>query len=153
MYNVNSIIISTYIINIIIEINKQTYNSYNQLCSAVDELGSPGLIYSFLEITTQNTISKQEGSTQTLQYLFQDNKELLTEQISKLIPILYRYQYDPSVKIQNAMTSLWNTVVKNPKEMIEKHYKDICIELDNSLQHSNWRYRVVFYKLYYRLVV
>lgn len=37
----------------------------------MDELGSPGLIYSFLEITTQNSISRQAGSTQTLQYLFQ----------------------------------------------------------------------------------
>lgn len=41
------------------------------------------------------------------------------------------------------METLWNTVIKNPKETIQKYFKPICIELDKSLQHSNWRYRVV----------
>lgn len=40
------------------------------------------------------------------------------------------------------METLWNTVIKNPKETINKYFKPICLELDKSLQHSNWRYRV-----------
>jgi len=44
--------------------------------------------------------------------------EQLTPHLSKIVPRLYRYTFDPNVKIQTAMRGIWNAVVKDSKLMV-----------------------------------
>ena len=44
--------------------------------------------------------------------------EQLAPYLSKIVPKMYRYQFDPNPKIQQAMSSIWNALVTNTKETV-----------------------------------
>ena len=44
--------------------------------------------------------------------------EQLAPYMSQIVPRLYRYTFDPNVKIQTAMRSIWNAVVTDTKSTV-----------------------------------
>ena len=58
-----------------------------------------------------------------------------------LIPRLYRYQYDPTPRVQEAMSRLWTVLVVDPKATVTTHFTDILRELLRSMSAENWRER------------
>lgn len=40
--------------------------------------------------------------------------------MSQIVPRLYRYQFDPNPRIQQAMTGIWNALVKDNKKTVCK---------------------------------
>jgi len=55
-----------------------------------------------------STIAKQAG-------------EQLSPYLDKILPKLYRYQFDPSPRIQLAMSSIWNSLVTDNQKTVVKH--------------------------------
>ena len=47
--------------------------------------------------------------------------EQLSPYLDKILPKLYRYQFDPSPRIQLAMSSIWNSLVTDNQKTVVKH--------------------------------
>jgi proteasome component ECM29 len=61
--------------------------------------------------------------------------------LPKLIPKLYRYQFDPNERIQEAMGSLWQVVVTDPDKAKLEYLDDILAEIIPSVGSRLWRVR------------
>ena len=55
--------------------------------------------------------------------------EQLAPYMSQIVPRLYRYTFDPNVKIQTAMRGIWNAVVKETKPTVRERLTDCQILL------------------------
>lgn len=62
--------------------------------------------------------------------------------LSKIVPRLFRYKYDPTPKIQNSMISIWDSVVIDNKETMELYYWEILDDVSTNLTHPEWRTRI-----------
>ena len=47
--------------------------------------------------------------------------EQLAPFLSKIVPKLYRYQFDPNPRIQSAMSSIWGALVKDTKKTVSRY--------------------------------
>jgi proteasome component ECM29 len=65
----------------------------------------------------------------------------LKPHLASLIPKLYRYQYDPSASIQEAMGNLWQTVVPDPEKAKAEYLPHIFKELIPGVGSRLWRVR------------
>ena len=54
---------------------------------------------------------------------------------------LCRYQFDPTPKIQQSMTAIWNSLVSEPTKTIDKYLMEIVHELQTNLTSNQWRVR------------
>jgi proteasome component ECM29 len=52
--------------------------------------------------------------------------EQLAPFLDKILPKLYRYQFDPSARIQLAMTSIWNSLVTDNQKTVRTHLRSVC---------------------------
>ena len=55
--------------------------------------------------------------------------EQLEPYIAGLVPKLYRYQYDPNVRVRDAMSHIWRALVAEPKKTVDQHFIAILTEL------------------------
>ena len=55
--------------------------------------------------------------------------EQLEPYIAGLIPKLYRYQYDPNVRVRDAMSHIWRALIAEPKKTVDQHFLAILTEL------------------------
>jgi len=59
----------------------------------------------------------------------------LAPYMSQIVPRLYRYTFDPNVKIQTAMRAIWNAVVKETKPTVSHHnFRFILFHVYGALQ-------------------
>lgn len=82
------------------------------------------------------------GAAFGLKSISADSKAKMQPYLGKIIPRLYRYKYDPTPKIQNSMISIWDSVVSDPKEAVEKYYWEILKEILDNLTFTEWRVRI-----------
>lgn len=64
--------------------------------------------------------------------------------LPKLNYFLYNFldKYDPTPKIQLQMIAIWDSVVPDNKETIEKYYWEILQDITSNLTHHEWRTRI-----------
>ena len=67
--------------------------------------------------------------------------EQLEPHLPKIIPKLYRYQFDPTPKIQQSMSAIWNSLVAEPTKTVDKYLMEIVQELQSNLTSNQWRVR------------
>ena len=67
--------------------------------------------------------------------------EQLEPHLPKIIPKLYRYQFDPTPKIQQSMTAIWNSLVQEHTKTVDKYLMEIIQELQTNLTSNQWRVR------------
>lgn len=68
-------------------------------------------------------------------------QEQLAAYLPTLVPRLYRYKYDPSPRIQLAMSNIWSAVVPESKKAVDKYLNEILSDLIENLNHKLWRNR------------
>ena len=68
-------------------------------------------------------------------------QEQLAPYLPTLVPRLYRYKYDPSPRIQLAMSNIWGAVVPQSKKTVDKYLKEILADLIANLNSNLWRNR------------
>ena len=61
--------------------------------------------------------------------------EQLAPFLGQIVPRLYRYQFDPNPKIQQAMSSIWQAVVKDNSSTVSIWW---VVVKDNSSTVSIW---------------
>ncbi|CAD7011930.1 unnamed protein product [Ceratitis capitata] len=117
--------------------------TYKELCSLASDLNQPEMVYQFMQLANHNAAwTSKLGAAFGLKSLSADSKAKMQPYLGKIIPRLYRYKYDPTPKIQNSMISIWDSVVSDPKEAVEKYYWEILKEILDNLTFTEWRVRI-----------
>lgn len=101
------------------------------------------MIYQFMQLANHNAAwTSKLGAAFGLKSLSSETKAKMQPYFGKIVPRLYRYKYDPTPKIQNSMISIWDSVVSDPKEVVEKYYWEILREILDNLTFNEWRVRI-----------
>lgn len=58
-----------------------------------------------------------------------------------LVPKLYRYSFDPNLKVAESMKSIWNALIPNQKQTIDEYYDVIMKDVLNGMGDRLWRTR------------
>ncbi|XP_055694622.1 proteasome-associated protein ECM29 homolog [Lutzomyia longipalpis] len=121
----------------------ENITTYRELCSLASDLNKPDLIYQFMQLANHNaTWNSKLGAAFGLKSIAGLAKEDMEPFLGKIVPRLFRYKYDPTPKIQNSMVSIWNSLVSNPKEIVEQFYWEILQEVTTHLTNNEWRTRM-----------
>ncbi|XP_045609918.2 proteasome adapter and scaffold protein ECM29 isoform X1 [Procambarus clarkii] len=117
-------------------------STYRELCSLATDLNQPDLIYKFMNLANHNSIwNSKKGAAFGFGTLASQAGAQLEPYLPQIIPKLYRYQHDPTPKIQQPMAAIWNALVTDNAKTIEKYYDPILCDLISNLTHSMWRVR------------
>lgn len=117
-------------------------STYKELCSIASDLNQPDLIYKFMHLANHNALwNSRKGAAFGFSSIAAHSREQLEPYLPKIVPKLFRYQYDPNMKIQQAMTSIWAALVPETKKTVDKYVNEILEDLKTSLGSNIWRVR------------
>lgn len=117
-------------------------STYRELCSIASDLNQPDLIYKFMHLANhQATWNSKKGAAFGFSSIAQFAGEQLAPFLPKIVPRLYRYQFDPNPKVQRAMTSIWESVVTDNKKTLDLYIHEIMDDLLKNLTAREWRVR------------
>ena len=118
-------------------------STYKELCSLASDLNQPEIIYSFMQLANNNANwNSRLGAAFGLKSISAFANLEMQPYLSKIVPRLFRYKYDPTPKIQNSMISIWDSVVKDNKATLELYYWEILEDCSTNLTHTEWRTRI-----------
>ena len=118
-------------------------STYKDLCSLASDLNQPEILYSFMQLANHNASwNSRLGAAFGLKSISGVAKEKMQPYLSKIVPRLFRYKYDPTPKVQNSMISIWDSVVIDNKETMELYYWEILEDVTTNLTHKEWRTRI-----------
>lgn len=117
-------------------------STYRELCSIANDLNQPDLIYKFMHLANHNAMwNSRKGAAFGFSTIAAQAGEQLQPFLSQIVPKLYRYQFDPNPRIQQAMGSIWNALVKDNKNTVDTYMKEILRDLLMNLTSTQWRVR------------
>jgi len=120
----------------------QNMSTYKELCAIANDLNQPDLIYKFLHLANHHaTWNTKRGAAVGFSTVVKQAGDQLAPYLDKILPKLYRYQFDPSPRIQLAMSSIWNSLVTDNQKMVTKYMKPILDDLLKNLTNNQWRIR------------
>ncbi|XP_044163962.1 proteasome adapter and scaffold protein ECM29-like isoform X2 [Acropora millepora] len=117
-------------------------STYRELCSMATDLNQPDLIYKFMHLANHNALwNSRKGAAFGFSSIAAHSREQLEPYLPEIVPKLFRYQYDPDTKIQQAMASIWAALVPETKKTVDKYVNEILQDLMTSLGSNIWRVR------------
>ncbi|XP_059151870.1 proteasome adapter and scaffold protein ECM29-like [Physella acuta] len=117
-------------------------STYKELCAIATDLNQPDLIYKFMHLANHNaTWNTRKGAAFGFSTIAAQAGEQLAPYMTQIVPRLYRYQFDPNPKIQQAMSGIWNALVQDNKKTIDTYLKQILDDLLKNLTSNQWRIR------------
>ncbi|EFO27762.2 hypothetical protein LOAG_00726 [Loa loa] len=121
----------------------ENLTTYRELCSLATDLNQPDLIYKFMQLANHNILwnSKKMSAAFGFGIIMQQAGSVMEPYLAQLVPKLYRYRYDPDLKVQSAMQSIWQAVTISKKNVIEEYADAIFNELKLTLTDPQWRTR------------
>ncbi|XP_059487966.1 proteasome adapter and scaffold protein ECM29 [Neocloeon triangulifer] len=118
-------------------------STYKELCSLASELNQPDLIYKFMHLANHNNAwNSKLGAAFGFSSIMAKAGEQLEPYLPKLVPRLYRYRFDPNPRIQASMASIWQALVKEQKETVDRFECEIMEDLLTHLTFGQWRVRL-----------
>ncbi|XP_018049516.1 PREDICTED: proteasome-associated protein ECM29 homolog [Atta colombica] len=118
-------------------------STYREICSLATELQKPELVYYFMHLANHNAIwTSKKGAAFGFAAIANIARDELNKYLPNIIPRLYRYQFDPTPKIQQSMVSIWRAVVPSTSKAIEQYHKEILTDVTNNLTNNEWRVRI-----------
>lgn len=96
-----------------------------------------------MNLAHHNSIwNSRRGAAFGFNTIMQIASEQLQPYLPSIVPRLYRYQFDPNQKIQQSMTSIWDSLIKQDnKKIVDKYLDEILIDLEQNMLSSLWRVR------------
>jgi len=117
-------------------------STYKDLLGLASDMNQPDLVYKFMNLASHNAIwNSRRGASLGFSVIMSQARNDLLPHLPTLIPKLYRFQFDPNVKVNTAMKQVWKSLVTNPKEAVDKYFDVIVVELINGLGDRMWRTR------------
>ncbi|XP_043249578.1 proteasome adapter and scaffold protein ECM29 [Colletes gigas] len=118
-------------------------STYKEICSLATELQKPDLIYYFMHIANHNAVwTSKKGAAFGFAEIAKVANDELNKYLPSIIPCLYRYQFDPTPKIQQSMSSIWRSIVPSTSKAIEQYHKEILNDITGNLENHEWRVRI-----------
>lgn len=122
-------------------------STYKDVLNLASEVGNPTLVYKFMSLAKNSALwSSRKGLAFGLGAILDKEKldKLLKENPNlsdRLIPKLFRYKYDPSSSISRTMNNIWDNLILNNKETLDKNFDSILKELLSGMGDREWRVR------------
>ena len=117
-------------------------STYKELCSLATDMGQPDLVYKFMHLANYNaTWNSKKGAAFGFSSIAEKAGDQLGPYLPKIIPKLYRYQYDPTPRIQQSMASIWSALVPETTKTVDKFLTEILAELGKEMTSAQWRVR------------
>ncbi|KAB0794456.1 hypothetical protein PPYR_11295 [Photinus pyralis] len=117
-------------------------STYKELCALASDLNKPDLLYQFMHIANHNAIwNSKKGAAFGFSSIAEKCGEKLQPHLPKIIPKLYRYQFDPTPSIQLSMQNIWHTLVQDTQKTLEQYYDEILSDLIDNLTSPQYRVR------------
>ncbi|KAG7212048.1 hypothetical protein KM043_012404 [Ampulex compressa] len=118
-------------------------STYKEICSLATELQKPELVYYFMHLANHNAVwTSKKGAAFGFAAIANVASEELNKYLPGIIPRLYRYQFDPTPKIQRSMTSIWRSIVPSTSKAIEQYHKEILADILENINNHEWRVRI-----------
>ena len=109
-------------------------STYRELCSLASDLNQPDLVYKFMNLANHNSIwNSRKGAAFGFERLAAQAGAQLEPHLPEIVPKLYRYQHDPTPRIQESMTHIWGCLVKDTPKTTLKYYDQILADLSTNL--------------------
>ncbi|ORX62567.1 ARM repeat-containing protein [Hesseltinella vesiculosa] len=116
--------------------------TYKELCSLASELNQPDLIYKFMNLANHNAMwTSRRGAAFGFQNLMAMAEKEMEPYLHRLIPKLYRYQFDPNPQVNQSMKSIWQSLVKDNQKTTDKYFDEIMDDVIKGLGNRQWRVR------------
>ncbi|EGT34870.1 hypothetical protein CAEBREN_22673 [Caenorhabditis brenneri] len=116
--------------------------TYQELLTLASDLNQPDLVYKFMQLARHNaTWNSKMGAAHGFGALLENAKEEIEPYFKQLVPKLFRFRYDPDVKVQNAMKSIWGILTADRKNVVDEFANDIAKELLPALTDREYRVR------------
>ncbi len=120
----------------------ENLSTYRELCSLASDLNQPDLVYKFMHLANYNAMwNSRKGAAFGFGTIAAKAGEQLEPHLHKIVPKLYRYQFDPTPKIQQSMTAIWSSLVPEPTKTVDKYLMEIIEEIQTNLTSNQWRVR------------
>lgn len=122
-------------------------STYKDIMNLATEVGDPSLVYKFMTLAKSSSLwTSRKGVAFGLSAIMSKSslERLLLEDKAtarKLIPILYRYRYDPYAVVSRAMNEIWNSLVFDSSTVISVYFEDILKETLDGIGNKEWRVR------------
>lgn len=125
-------------------------STYKDVMSLASDVGNPELVYRFLSLSAHSTIwNGRKGAAFGFHSILMDatnDKGLAgsgidAAQTAKLIPKVFRYQFDPNPRLAEVMKNVWTAVAPDPKKTIEDNFSLIMAEVLKGMGERAWRTR------------
>ena len=117
-------------------------STYKELCSLATDMGQPDLVYKFMHLANYNaTWNSKKGAAFGFSTIAEKAGSQLADHLPQIIPKLYRYQYDPTPRIQQSMASIWAALVPETTKTVDKFLTEILAELGREMTSPQWRVR------------
>ncbi|XP_043596940.1 proteasome adapter and scaffold protein ECM29 isoform X1 [Bombus pyrosoma] len=118
-------------------------STYREICSLATELQKPDLVYYFMHLANHNAVwTSKKGAAFGFAAIAKVANEELNKYLPNIIPRLYRYQFDPTPKIQHSMSSIWRAIVPSTSKAVEQYHKEILNDITENLTNHEWRVRM-----------
>ena len=128
---------------VVVDEERGETSTYRELLSVANEMGQPDLAYKFADLAAHHSVWQSKvGAAFTLGNILKQNNSHLTSQLDRLIPKLYRYQYDPNPKVQSSMKAMWIALIDHPQQVINIHYDNIIKDLLKAQTSRQYRARL-----------
>ncbi|KAF7732558.1 hypothetical protein EC973_003305 [Apophysomyces ossiformis] len=119
-----------------------TITTYKELCSLASELNQPDLIYKFMHLANHNAAwASRRGAAFGFQNLMALAEKEMEPYLPRLIPKLYRYQFDPNSRVNQSMKTIWRSLVKDHQKTVDTYFNEIMDDLLKGLGNQQWRVR------------
>ncbi|KAI8147438.1 proteasome stabiliser-domain-containing protein [Fennellomyces sp. T-0311] len=116
--------------------------TYKELCSLASELNQPDLIYKFMSLANHNAMwTSRRGAAFGFQNLMSLAEKELEPYLPRLVPKLYRYQFDPNGQVNQTMKTIWRSLVKDNQKTVDKYFDLIMDDVLAGLGNRQWRVR------------
>jgi proteasome component ECM29 len=116
-------------------------STYQSILSLASDMNQPELVYKFMQLASHNAKWKSRNGAALFSSILAQAEKELEPYLKDLIPRLYRFLYDPNPRVNEAMISIWRTLVKDPKNAIDEYFDVIVKDLLKGLGDKLWRTR------------
>ncbi|XP_013777201.1 proteasome-associated protein ECM29 homolog [Limulus polyphemus] len=117
-------------------------STYKEICSLASDLNQPDLVYKFMHLANHHTLwNSRKGAAFGFGKIAEKAGKQLSEHLPKIVPKLYRYQFDPNTATRQSFIAIWDSVVSEPQKTIDLYLATILDDLLENLTNPQWRVR------------
>ncbi|VDM67180.1 unnamed protein product [Strongylus vulgaris] len=95
-----------------------------------------------MNLARHNSVwNTKKGAALGFAALLEEARSELDPYISQLVPKLFRYRYDPDLRVRQSMRSIWSVLTSSRRGIVDEFADDIAKELQQQLTSPEWRVR------------